>query len=116
MSILLHIIFPIIIIGVSIYAIIEPLKCTDAFKLDIKMFKKNKATLISSRRSYAICLLIEGIAYSVLSIRILLKQVTLSSIERCLIILLIALIPLPLIFIIHFIKFDKEGNLRRTEK
>lgn len=102
-------------IAVSIYGIKEPLKSQGTLKLDIKLFKKNEQVLISSRRTYGIFLLIGEIFYSFLSLMILLNKIEISPFENIILVLLIVFAPIPFMFIIHFIKFDKNGNLRKEK-
>lgn len=107
-----HIVLPIIMISVCIYAIAKPLKAKGTMRTP-KFFRKTEETLIFSRRAYAICLLIFNIPYAVLSMRVLLGQIELSSLETVLILLIMVIVPSPLVFIMCLIRFDKNGIPRQ---
>lgn len=42
-------------------------------------------------------------------------KIKLTSLETFLLIISIVILTLPFIFIVHFIRFDKNGNLRRNK-
>lgn len=108
-----HVILPIILLCISILGIVYPYKTSPTFGIfDFKLFRKNHNTFITSRRTYGICLLIEAILYSALSILVITKIVAISNVEIMMICLIMLFIPILIQFIVHFIKFDRDGNLR----
>ena len=76
---------------------------------------KNENTVKTATIVNCICLLVEGIIYSIISIMVWLNKIEITSFETFLLIISIVILPLPFIFIVHFIRFDKNGNLRRNK-
>lgn len=118
-NIVVYVVLPLIMLFVSILGIFFPDKIQEARWVSkpfhFKILEKNENTIRSATICNCICLLIEGILYSILSIMALSGKLNLTSLETFLIIIGLVIISLPIIFIVHFIRFDKDGNLRRNK-
>lgn len=116
-KIIAYMILPIIMLLIGIIGIIYPEKVNKSRWIskpfDFKSLNKNENTVRTATIVNCICLLVEGIIYSIISIMVWLDKIELTSFETFLLIISALIIPLPFIFIVHFIKFDKAGNLRR---
>ena len=99
MNFLKHVILPIIFISLSIYGFLNPLKARGTFRIRFK----NEKERILFNRIYGVFMFIGSILYSILSIRVLLNQVEVTSFESFLIIILMALGPIPFTFLIYLI-------------
>lgn len=115
-----HIILPIIMLVVSISGIINPMKVYKskivAKSFRFKRLEKNENTITNAIFTNCICLLVEGLLYSILSIMVLCGKIEISSFQTFLLIIIMVVIELPVIFIAHFIKFDKFGEVRGKKK
>ena len=98
-NIIVHIILPIIMLFIGFLGVIS--------------LNKNEKTIKTATITNCICLLVEGIIFSILSIMVLGKKINFSSFETFLLVICTVIIPLPFIFIVHVVKFDRNGNLRK---
>lgn len=118
-NIIAHIILPIIMLSIGIVGIIFPEKVNKSKWIskpfEFKTLNKNENTIRAATIVNCVCLLVEGILYSIISIMVLLDKIELTSFETFLMIISTLILPMPFIFIVHFIKFDKNGNLRRNK-
>ncbi|MBQ8293477.1 MAG: hypothetical protein IJX78_06755 [Bacilli bacterium] len=116
-KIIAHMILPIIMLSIGIVGIIFPEKVNKSKWIskpfNFKALNKNENTVRTATIVNCICLLVEGILYSILSIMVWLDKIKITSFENFLMIITTVILPLPFIFIIHFIRFDKNGDFRK---
>lgn len=104
-----YILLPIITLSACVYGFISPLKAKGSMKFPIKRFYKNEQTEIYFKRVYALIMFVLGLGYSVLSVLILLKIFDLK-INSLWLFLVVLFGPLPITYVIHIIRFNKEGK------
>ena len=118
-KIIAYTILPLIMLFIGVIGIVYPKKVNKlkwiSKPIEFKILNKNEITIRTATIVNCICLLIEGIIYSIISIMVWLDKIKLTSLETFLLIISIVILPLPFIFIVHFIRFDKNGNLRRNK-
>lgn len=118
-KIIAYMILPIIMLSIGIVGIIFPEKVNKSKwtskPFEFKTLNKNENTVRTATIVNCICLLVEGIIYSIISIMVWLDKIELTLFETFLLIIIIVILPLPFMFIVHFIKFDKNGNLRSNK-
>ena len=118
-KIIAHTILPLIMLFIGVIGIVYPEKVNKSKWIskpfEFKTLNKNENTIRTATIVNCICLLIEGIIYSIISIMVWLDKIKLTSLETFLFIIFTAILTLPFIFIVHFIRFDKNGNLRRNK-
>lgn len=118
-KIIAYTILPLIMLFIGVIGIVYPEKVNKSKWIskpfEFKTLNKNEKTMRTATIVNCICLLIEGIIYSIISIMVWLDKIKLTSLETFLLIISIVILTLPFIFIVHFIRFDKNGNLRRNK-
>ena len=118
-KIIAHTILPLIMLFIGVLGIVYPEKVNKSKWIskpfEFKTLNKNENTIRTATIVNCICLLIEGIIYSIISIMVWLDKIKLTSLETFLFIIFTAILTLPFIFIVHFVKYDKNGNLRRNK-
>ena len=118
-NIIAYTILPLIMLFIGVLGIVNPEKVNKSRWIskpfNFKTLNKNENTVRIATIVNCICLLIEGIIYSIISIMVWLNKIEITSIETFLLIISIVILPLPFIFIVHFIRFDKNGNLWRNK-
>ena len=118
-KIIAYTILPLIMLFIGVIGIVYPEKVNKSRWIskpfEFKILNKNENTIRTATIANCICLLIEGIIYSIISIMVWLDKIKLTSLETFLFIIFTAILTLPFIFIVHFIRFDKNGNLRRNK-
>lgn len=118
-KIIAYTILPLIMLYIGVIGIVNPEKVNKSrwtSKLfEFKILNKNENTIRIATIVNCICLLIEGIIYSIISIMVWLNKIEITFFETFLLIISIVILLLPFIFIVHFIRFDKNGNLRRNK-
>lgn len=118
-KIIAHTILPLIMLFIGVLGIVYPEKVNKSRWIskpfEFKTLNKNENTIRTATIVNCICLLIEGIIYSIISIMVWLDKIKLTSLETFLFIIFTAILTLPFIFIVHFVKYDKNGNLRRNK-
>ena len=116
-NIIVHIILPIIMLFIGFLGVISPETVNKSKWIskpfEFKILNKNEKTIKTATITNCICLLVEGIMFSILSIMVLGKKINFSSFETFLLVICTVIIPLPFIFIVHVVKFDRNGNLRK---
>lgn len=112
-------ILPLIMLFIGVIGIVYPEKVNKSKWIskpfEFKTLNKNENTIRTATIVNCICLLIEGIIYSIISIMVWLNKIEITSLETFLLIIIAVILPLPFIFIVHFVKYDKNGNLRRNK-
>ena len=118
-KIIAYTILPLIMLFIGVLGIVYPEKVNKSKwtskPFSFKILNKNENTVRIATIVNCICLLIECIIYSIISIMVWLNKIEITSFETLLLIISIVILPLPFIFIVHFIRFDKNGNLRRNK-
>ena len=118
-KIIAYTILPLIMLFIGVIGIVYPEKVNKSRWIskpfEFKTLNKNENTIRTATIVNCICLLIEGIIYSIISIMVWLNKIEITSFETFLLIIITVILPLPFIFIVHFIRFDKNGNLRRNK-
>ncbi len=118
-KIIAYTILPLIMLFIGVIGIIYPEKVNKSKWIskpfEFKILNKNENTVRTATIVNCICLLVEGIIYSIISIMVRLNKIEITSFETFLLIISIVILPLPFIFIVHFIRFDKNGNLRKNK-
>lgn len=118
-KIIAYTILPLIMLFIWVIGIVNPEKVNKSRWIskpfEFKTLNKNENTIRTATIVNCICLLIEGIIYSIISIMVWLNKIEITSFETFLLIIITVILPLPFIFIVHFIRFDKNGNLRRNK-
>lgn len=118
-KIIAYTILPLIMLFIGVIGIVNPEKVNKSRWISkpfsFKILNKNENTIRTATIVNCICLLIEGIIYSIISIMLWLNKIEITSFETFLLIIITVILPLPFIFIVHFIRFDKNGNLRRNK-
>ncbi len=118
-KIIAYTILPLIMIFIGVIGIVYPEKVNKSRWIskpfEFKTLNKNENTVRTATIVNCICLLVEGIIYSIISIMVWFDKIKLTSFETCLMIIITVILPLPFMFIVHFIKFDRNGNLRRNK-
>ncbi len=118
-KIIVYTILPLIMLFIGVIGIVYPEKVNESKWIskpfEFKTLNKNENTIRTATIVNCICLLIEGIIYSIISIMVWLDKIKLTSLETFLLIISLVILTLPFIFIVHFIRFDKNGNLRRNK-
>jgi hypothetical protein len=118
-KIIAYTILPLIMLFIGVIGIVNPEKVNKSRWISkpfsFKILNKNENTIRTATIVNCICLLIEGIIYSIISIMLWLNKIEITSFETFLLIIITLILPLPFIFIVHFIRFDKNGNLRRNK-
>ena len=118
-KIIAYTILPLIMLFIGVIGIVYPEKVNKSRWIskpfEFKTLNKNENTIRTATIVNCICLLIEGIIYSIISIMVWLDKIKLTSLETFLFIIFTAILTLPFIFIVHFVKYDKNGNLRRNK-
>lgn len=107
-----YILLPIITLGACVYGFIYPLKAKGSMSFPIKRFYRNEQTEIYFKRVYALIMFTFGLGYLVLSMLILLEIFDLK-IDILYLFLGVLFGPLPITYVIHSIRFNKEGKLRK---
>jgi hypothetical protein len=118
-KIIAYTILPLIMLFIGVIGIVNPEKVNKSRWISkpfsFKILNKNENTIRTATIVNCICLLIEGIIYSIISIMLWLNKIEITSFETFLLIIITVILQLPFIFIVHFIRFDKNGNLRRNK-
>ncbi|MDY0339381.1 MAG: hypothetical protein RBQ78_06425 [Acholeplasmataceae bacterium] len=118
-KIIAYTILPLIMLFIGVIGIVNPEKVNKSRWISkpfsFKILNKNENTIRTATIVNCICLLIEGIIYSIISIMLWLNKIEITSFETFLLIIITVILTLPFIFIVHFIRFDKNGNLRRNK-
>ena len=118
-KIIAYTILPLIMLFIGVIGIVYPEKVNKSRWIskpfNFKTLNKNENTVRIATIVNCICLLIEGIIYSIISIMVWFNKIEITSFENFLLIIITVILPLPFIFIVHFIRFDKNGNLRRNK-
>lgn len=118
-KIIAYTILPLIMLFIGVIGIVYPEKVNKSKwtskPFEFKILNKNENTVKTATIVNCICLLVEGIIYSIISIMVWLNKIEITSFETFLLIIITVILPLPFIFIVHFIRFDKNGNLRRNK-
>ena len=118
-KIIAYTILPLIMLFIGVNGIVYPEKVNKSKWIskpfEFKTLNKNENTIRTATIVNCICLLIEGIIYSIISIMVWLNKIEITSPETFLLIIITVILPLPFIFIVHFVKYDKNGNLRRNK-
>lgn len=118
-KIIAYTILPLIMLFIGVIGIVNPEKVNKSRWISkpfsFKILEKNENTIRTATIVNCICLLIEGIIYSIISIMVWLNKIEITSFETFLLIIITVILPLPFIFIVHFIRFGKNGNLRRNK-
>ena len=118
-KIIAYTILPLIMLFIGVIGIVYPEKVNKSRWIskpfNFKTLNKNENTVRIATIVNCICLLIEGIIYSIISIMVWLNKIEITSFETFLLIISIVILQLPFIFIVHLIMFDKNGNLRRNK-
>lgn len=118
-KIIAYTILPLIMLFIGVLGIVYPEKVNKSRwtskPFEFKTLNKNENTIRTATIVNCICLLIEGIIYSIISIMVWLNKIEITSFETFLLIIITVILPLPFIFIVHFIRFDKNGNFRRNK-
>ena len=118
-KIIAYMILPLIMLFIGVIGIVNPEKVNKSRWIskpfEFKTLNKNENTIRTAIIVNCICLLIEGIIYSIISIMVWLNKIEITSFEKFLLIIITVILQLPFIFIVHFIRFDKNGNLRRNK-
>ena len=118
-KIIAYTILPLIMLFIGVLGIVYPEKVNKSKWIskpfEFKTLNKNENTIRTATIVNCICLLIEGIIYSIISIMVWLNKIEITSLETFLLIIIAVILPLPFIFIVHFVKYDKNGNLRRNK-
>lgn len=118
-KIIAYTILPLIMLFIGVIGIVNPEKVNKSRWIskpfEFKTLNKNENTIRTATIVNCICLLIEGIIYSIISIMVWFNKIEITSFENFLLIIITVILPLPFIFIVHFIRFDKNGNLRRNK-
>lgn len=118
-KIIAYTILPLIMLFIGVIGIVNPEKVNKSRWISkpfsFKILNKNENTIRTATIVNCICLLIEGIIYSIISIMLWLNKIEITSFETFLFFIITVILPLPFIFIVHFIRFDKNGNLRRNK-
>ena len=118
-KIIAYTILPLIMLFIGVIGIVYPEKVNKSEWIskpfEFKTLNKNENTIRTATIVNCICLLIEGIIYSIISIMVWLNKIEITSLETFLLIIIAVILPLPFIFIVHFVKYDKNGNLRRNK-
>ena len=116
-NIIVHIILPIIMVFIGFLGVISPETVNKSKWIskpfEFKILNKNEKTIKTATITNCICLLIEGIIYSIISIMVWLNKIEITSFETFLLVICTVIIPLPFMFIVHVVKFDRNGNLRK---
>ena len=118
-KIIAYTILPLIMLFIGVLGIVNPEKVNKSRWIskpfEFKTLNKNENTIRTATIVNCICLLIEGIIYSIISIMVWFNKIEITSFENFLLIIITVILQLPFIFIVHFIRFDKNGNLRRNK-
>lgn len=118
-KIIAYTILPLIMLFIGVLGIVNPEKVNKSRWIskpfEFKTLNKNENTIRTATIVNCICLLIEGIIYSIISIMVWLNKIEITSFENFLLIIITVILQLPFIFIVHFMRFDKNGNLRRNK-
>ena len=118
-KIIAYTILPLIMLFIGVIGIVNPGKVNKSRWIskpfEFKKLNKNENTIRTATIVNCICLLIEGIIYSIISIMVWLNKIKITSFENFLLIIITVILQFPFIFIVHFIRFDKNGNLRRNK-
>ena len=118
-KVIAYTILPVIMLFIGVIGIVNPEKVNKSRWIskpfEFKTLNKNENTIRTATIVNCICLLIEGIIYSIISIMVWLNKIEITSFETFLFIIITVILTLPFIFIVHFIRFDKNGNLRRNK-
>ena len=118
-KIMAYTILPLIMLFIGVIGIIYPEKVNKSKWIskpfEFKILNKNENTVRTATIVNCICLLVEGIIYSIISIMVWLNKIEITSIETFLLVISIVILSLPFIFIVHLIRFDKNGNLRKNK-
>lgn len=118
-KVIAYMILPLIMLFIGVIGIVNPEKVNKSRWLskpfEFKTLNKNENTIRTATIVNCICLLIEGSIYSIISIMVWLNKIEITSFENFLLIIITVILQLPFIFIVHFIRFDKNGNLRRNK-
>lgn len=116
-KIIAYMILPLIMLFIGVIGIVYPEKVNKSRwtskPFNFKTLNKNENTVRIATIVNCICLLIEGIIYSIISIMVWLNKIEITSFETFLLIISIVILPLPFMFIVHVVKFDRNGNLRK---
>lgn len=119
-QIIVHIIFPMIMLIIGVLGILSPSKIDKSRYIiksyNSKILEKNERTHMSAVRCNCICLLLESIFCAVLSFKVFTDKVLLTSFETFMLVIIMVILPLPIMYLVHFIRFDKNGNLRREKE
>ena len=118
-KILPYTILPLIMLFIGVIGIVYPEKVNKSKWIskpfEFKTLNKNENTIRTATIVNCIGVLIEGIIYSIISIMVWLNKIEITSFETFLLIISIVILPLPFMYIVHFLRFDKNGNLRRNK-
>ena len=118
-KIIAYTILPLIMLFIGVLGIVYPEKVNKSKwtskPFEFKILNKNENTVKTATIVNCICLLVEGIIYSIISIMVWLNKIEITSFETFLLIISIVILPLPFMLIVHLIKFDKNGNLRKNK-
>ena len=116
-KIIAYTILPLIMLFIGVIGIVNPEKVNKSRWIskpfEFKTLNKNENTIRTATIVNCICLLIGGIIYSIISIMVWLNKIEITSFETFLLIISIVILPLPFMFIVHVVKFDRNGNLRK---
>ena len=116
-KIIAYTILPLIMLFIGVIGIVNPEKVNKSKWIskpfEFKTLNKNENTIRTATIVNCICLLIGGIIYSIISIMVWLNKIEITSFETFLLIISIVIFPLPFMFIVHAVKFDRNGNLRK---
>lgn len=116
-KIIAYTILPLIMLFTGVIGIVYPEKVNKSRwtskPFHLKTLNKNENTVRIATIVNCICLLIEGIIYSIISIMVWLNKIEITSFETFLLVICTVIIPLPFMFIVHVVKFDRNGNLRK---
>ena len=116
-KILPYTILPLIMLFIGVIGIVYPEKVNKSKWIskpfEFKTLNKNENTIRTATIVNCIGVLIEGIIYSIISIMVWINKIEITPFETFLLIISIVILPLPFMYIVHFLRFDKNGNLRR---
>lgn len=115
-----HIFLPAIMLLIGVLGLFFPEKVNKSrwtYKpFNYKMLNKNENTIKTATRVNCICLLVEESLLGILSIILTYHKIVFTGLEAMLlVVIMLLIIPNLFMVIIHIIKFDRDGNLRRNK-